>query len=306
MSSPALGEGMVIICDYLGVTVPELHSRALQAELRPFLLELGAGEETPGVWRCPGGGTVKLHAWATVVSVGVSGAALERLRGLGAFTSLLSILGAFPHTVTRLDAALDVFEHAPPILETLYAQALAGRIRLGRKALGSRGVKRHLGPALYAEGVETGTVYLGRRGDRVYLCVYDKRQERLERAELDTGPWVRYELRLDKRVGCTLRDAQDPGPVFWSVMGGQVLPCPEGVPDWVSWAEGYTLPRYEAPEPSERLRRACERSEALGGLCQLALPLGEVEGLKALQSHVGARYRLVAHTAAFQAVSQAA
>lgn len=295
-----------VISDYLGVSVPEVHSRVLQAELRPFLLEAGGSEEAPGVWRLPGGGTVKLKTWATVLSVGVSGAALGHFRGLGEFASLLSILGAVPHVVTRLDAALDVLDHAPPVLADLYAKALAGRVRFGQRALGTRSVKRHMGPALYAEGVETGTVYLGRRGDQVYLCVYDKRQERMERGELDGGAWTRYEVRLDKRVGCTLQDAQDPGPVFWSVMGGQVLARPSGVPEWVSYGEGVALPRYEAPEPSERLKRACERSEALGGLCQLALPLGDSEGLAALQSHVGARYRLVAHTVAFQACARAA
>lgn len=297
----------VVFCDWLGVSVPELHGSVLARELGGFLLEQGASEVQQGLYRFPDGGTVKVGRAHAVWAVGVSGKALALLRSEGAFDGLLGLLSAYPHQVTRLDASLDLPEDASPRLWDLYQKALKGRVRLGRKAVGARSVVHHLRPALYAEGVQTGSLYLGRRGDARMLCVYDKRNERLDKGELDLGPCTRYELRLDgRRSGVTLRDVQEPGPVFWAVMGGQILERPSGVPEWESWAEGFTMPRYEAPEPSERLRRACERSEALGGLCQLALPLGVPEGLAALQSHVGARYRLVAATSAFQSGAMAA
>lgn len=290
---------MPVIADYLRVTVPALHTRPLEAALAPLLAEAGAHQVTPALWRFPGLGTLKVQVWPTVTSVDASGEVLAELRGLGLLDELLGIIGSFPHQVTRLDVALDVCRDAAPVLAEVYATAREGGIRFGRKALRPQDVARILSGSHYAPEVETGTVYLGQRGNGVFGRVYDRRQRLMAKGELDLGPAVRFEFEVGKRLGVTLRDASVPAPLFWAIAADQFggwIDRPTDVPAWEAHAEGYALPRREPPTHSERLARACERSAALQGLCQLALPLGYSEGLEQLQGHVRGCYAQTART----------
>ena len=94
-----------VICDYLNVTVPLADSGGLEDELRLYLASLGATVCQVGLWSL-GGGTVKLGERGRVLTLGVSGAALQELRGMGALPEFLAIIADWPHRITRLDAAL--------------------------------------------------------------------------------------------------------------------------------------------------------------------------------------------------------
>lgn len=291
---------MVVFCDALNVSIPDSSSYPFEREMHAFLLGQGAEPCGADLYRLPSKGTVKVRKLSGVASWSFMGSALAEIRQRGELDELLSIIGAYPHQVTRLDATLDVAEDAAPILVKVYRKACRGEVRLGRKALTARAISQTMRPALYSGEVQTGSVYLGRRGDARCLLVYDKRNERLDRGALDPGPLTRFELRLDKRSGVTLRDVQEPGPVFWSVVGRQLLPVPDGVGAWEPHAEALALPARTRVPTAARLARACERSAALGALCQLALDLGDGQGLAALQSGVAARYRVVQRTADFR------
>lgn len=306
MDAPSFGvNSMIVFCDAFNVSIPDSSSYPFRQELDAFLLTLGAEPCGSELYQLPSKGTVKLRQLGGVASWSFMGAAISEVRDIGALGELLSIIGAYPHQVTRLDATLDLPSDAAPVLARVYRKARGGDIRLGRKSLAARAIIKTLRPALYDPEVQTGSVYLGRRGDARILLVYDKRNERLDRGYVDPGPVTRYELRLDKRTGVTLRDVQDPGPVFWSVLGGQVLPMPDDVPSWEPYGEALDLPQRERLPVAERLERACERSAALGALCELALGLGDDVGLAALQRCVAARYRVAGKTAAFRRASLA-
>lgn len=294
---------MGIFCDGLTVTFPSSAIGAAFRELREFARDLGATEERRSYIRFPGGSLMRLcegtgGSWG---SCEAKGSALAYLRSQNAYTGLLAALAGHAHQVTRLDAALDLLEDAPAHVARVYAMARAGKLRWGRKALSPRDLNHNLRPALYDPAIETGTAYVGQRGQRVMLRVYDKRNERLDKGELDLGPCTRFEFAYDKRMGCTLRDAEDPTALFW-LHGQQVLQRPEGVPDWEAHGEGLAFPKRQRMGATERLQRACENSEALGNICQLALDLGD-GGLDELKRLVTLRYRLAVATAAFRAAS---
>ena len=105
--------------------------------------------------------------------------------------------------------------------------------------------------------------------------MYDKRRERLDKGGSDLGfDLTRYELRL-RGVGATLRDAYEPSSVFWHYMAPDFLPRPAGVPEWLSGAEGFSVPKVDPVLPAVRLVRRVEASDDFMDLVRLA---GSFEG----------------------------
>lgn len=261
-----------VFCDYLGVTVANDDWPGVRMAIEPALDAIGARVELDGdrgtLWRA-GDGTVKAQRYGPVTSIGASGAVLAGLRAVKAFGAYLAGLGSVNHRVTRLDAAYDVKLPTAPIIASIVekAHSLEG-LALTRKRVLSKHVTRLVTRG--ADGADTGTCYVGSRSAEVRACVYDKRQERLDRGLIDVGPLTRYELRVKSGVGATLRDAHDPTELFWHFMAPGVLGRPAGVADWEPRGEGFEVDWPDQPTAAARLVKRVGASADVQALLRLA------------------------------------
>lgn len=258
-----------IFCDWLDVTYSSSYLSPLD-DLRLLLLSTGAEVRHGDIYRL-GGGTVKIERKAHFVRCSFSGGALGHFRDQNAFCELLGLLGAYPHRVTRLDAAKDVPHDGADVLAELRRRYPDGRVKLGRKALG---VKLMLG--VRPDGRETGTYYVGHRSAaRATARVYDKAWERLEKAGVAGPPRTRYEVTVRKDYGATLRDAAEPDRLFWHVAAPALLDAPPDIEPWdMGWADGWSADRVDLL-PAEVLGRRVEHSPELGLLLSVADRVGE-------------------------------
>lgn len=264
-------------CDYLAVTVANDDWPAVREGIEPALDMIGASlefdSERSVLWRAGERGTVKAQRYGPVTSIGASGSVLAGLRAREIFEGYLAALAGVQHRVTRLDAAHDRKEPTAPVIATIVEKAHSpDGLSLTRKRLLPRHVTRLVSRGV--DGLDTGTCYLGSRSAEVRACVYDKRQERLDRGLSDVGPLTRYELRVKSGVGATLRDAADPTAIFWHFMSPGVLPRPEGVASWEAHGEGFEVEWPDVPLPAARLRRRLESSPEVRSLLRLASEAG--------------------------------
>lgn len=266
-----------VFADYVGVTFPVEEWAEVRQGVGPCLDAIGATVEVdePGsvLWRSGPTGTVKAKRYGPVMALSASGAVLAGLRVAKLLGVYLSAVAAKPHTVTRLDASMDVPEPTAPVLRRIVDKAASpDGLRLTRKRVEERHVTRLV--SRLPNGDDTGTCYVGSKSAEVRLCVYDKRLERLERKLGDCGPLTRYEVRLKSQVGVTLRDVVEPAAVFWHFVAPDVLERPAGVPDWVPNGEGFVVSHVEPPTPLARLRRRVETSADARALVALADEVG--------------------------------
>ncbi|PAT00919.1 hypothetical protein CI105_09350 [Candidatus Izimaplasma bacterium ZiA1] len=263
---------MAVITDYLGVSIPRIFESELSELLAPILDRVGATliRAEPPTYSVGISGTIKQNRCGRVATLGVSGSALSALRGADCYGELLMAVGSMPHNVTRLDAAFDVCADAVPHLRLVYRLAKRGKISLGRKSLRNDQINQVKTPR--ADGVDSGTVYLGGRRNKIQLAVYDKQLERLTKGFPDPGLLVRYELRF-KLPGLSLHDAWDPSALFWSHLPDGILPTYDG-PQWAPQGDGFEMDTLPTLLPAERLKRRVWASDDLGQLCRLALQIG--------------------------------
>lgn len=266
-----------VFSDFVGVTFPMDDWQDVRDDVAPILDTLGASVEVddPGtvLWRAGDTGTVKAKRYGAVMSLSASGAVLAGLRAARMLGAYLSAVAAKPHTVTRLDASMDVPEPTAPVISKLVDKASSPEgLRLTRKRVDPRNVTRLVHRS--EDGSDTGTCYVGSQSAEVRLCVYDKRQERLSRKLSDVGPLTRYEVRLKSQVGVTLRDVMEPSAVFWHHIAPDVLPAPPGTPSWSPHAEGFVVARAALPTAYERLRRRVQASPEAAALARLAVEVG--------------------------------
>ena len=213
-----------------------------------------------------GAGTVKYEKRPTWIRLSASGGALAALRSSGLFPEFLAILSDAPHTVTRLDAALDVAVDAPPVLRALH-KLYPLACNLFRKSLP---VSRIIAPR--EDGQQSGTLYIGHRTRaKATARVYDKALEVFERQGLLMPPTTRYEVTARREMGCTLRDASLPDRIFWHIASPVLLQAPDGVEPWESgWGGGWVSPPRPDRSAWDALRSKVQGSAELDGLVALA------------------------------------
>lgn len=268
-----------VFCDFVQVSYPAETWEDVRAGVEPVLDSVGAQLEVDDMrsgrvlWRA-GDGTVNAKRIGPVVTLGASGSVLAGLRLAGLLERYLAEVGAQPHRVTRLDLTLDVPEKTAPVIERLAASVISpGGLALSRKRVPAKHCTRYV--TRDPDGVDTGTIYVGSAQADVRLCVYDKRQERVDKGLPDLGsPLTRYELRLRGGTGVTLRDAARPSPAFWHYASPDVLQKPAGVSLWDAQGTGYTLQPADLPLPAERLRRRVAASADAAALVRLADSVG--------------------------------
>ena len=256
-------------CDFLSVTFGREENP--RDDVEAFLLGLGAVPIDGQLWRL-GLGTIQLRVFPTVWYASFSGACIDHLRAQGQLLSLLGLLAAFPHRVTRLDASLDVAVYAPAVLAALRRRYRHKKVSLGRKP---QGVTLMLARR-ESDGKETGTFYVGHRTrSRCTARVYDKQAERLARTGQSIPPTTRYEVTVKTDYGATLRDAAEPERLFWHVAGETLLPRPPDVHAWSgAWAEGFFTVKPEGRPLAVVLGRRIDDSAELEVLERLADKLG--------------------------------
>ena len=279
-----------VFCDHLSVTTPLDEWESIRQDLAPVFDSIGAAleydSEGDTLWRA-GTGTCKAKRYGLVTLLSATGAFLAGLRAAEMFGSYLATLGSRPHSVTRLDASLDVKQDAAPVIAALVGKVSSETgLRVTRKRVRPADCSRFVHRR--EDGQDTGTVYLGPKDADVRPCIYDKRQERLDKGLCDVGPLTRYECRIRKGMSPTLADAYGPAAIFWRFMG-DVLPVPANAPTWSPSDTGFVLPVRIPDNAAQRLVRRLDASTDLRDMIRLAREVGPF-GLSFLQSRIAALY----------------
>lgn len=262
-----------VFCDWLDVTCsPET---SFLATLRQFCDVHAwpiAYADNERVMIVVGDGKLVLDIKDRYHRASASGSVLSLLRTTGLLESYLALLGAVPHRVTRLDAAVDVGVDAPVVLRSLEARYPMDRVSLSRKA----STVTRMYSARESDGRLTGTWYVGHRSSaRVTARVYDKQAETLHRTGLDSPPLTRYELTFKKDLGCTLRDALMPASLFYQYASGSLLAPPAPVPEWVPNTDAdWTAVPVDIKLDYELFCRRVELSPEIERLAALAATFG--------------------------------
>jgi hypothetical protein len=246
--------------DYLNVSFPETISALVLDSVKEVLDYCGAHQKTDELYRIGETGTVRIRKRNGYSLVGLSGDALSTLRNSDMYATMLWAFAVHPHRVTSLDIAHDVNIDSRPVLRSLYRRARGSKgLRLSRKRIQRDNVNQYVVNSRYDDG-DTGTIYLGSRKSEVHAKVYDKRNEILDRTGVDVGHGLtRYELTVTSKMGVSLSDVQTPEPIFWHYMS-EVLPRPDGVPNWVAGGQGYTMPERRTVMPAEKLKQVIGES----------------------------------------------
>lgn len=277
MTSKSCTDRAPVKVDWLDFTLPQ--ELGLLPSFRRLLERTGmTGQQSGDQWLYAApdrSGVCKLGPTRGVDRVSLSGGVLTHLRDdLHGWSDLLDWLSESPHRITRLDAALDVYADAVPVLRKLRQRTgkLGGYLALGQRAAPVTWV---LGRN--TEGQETGTMYVGVRGKSQFLArVYDKKHERISKGHECPYPVVRYEIEArgttGKRSPC-LNDLHDPSSLFWHFAAPSLLKRPPDVPEWQpEQFQTFTVPR-PAPDPLQRVWRFVEASGFFAGLVAVARDL---------------------------------
>lgn len=218
-----------------------------------------------------------------------SGAVLSHLRSVGQFEHYLSALSVVPHTITRLDAAVDTSEDFPAVLEALRGHYVHGYVSFSRKALK---VTELL--AVRADGERTGTWYAGHRAKaKATARVYDKQHEVFEKTGVESPPRTRYEFTFRKAMGVTLKDASMPASLFYQYSETLGLSRPPGTESWTSHDLGgwKSLP-VDTDFTMSQFTRRVESSPEIQHLASLASrfgPSGRAMVLRAFEQALSGR-----------------
>ena len=276
-----------MICDFVGLSVPETVASDVLAEVSLVLNAIGCLQVNDLLWRDSSGGTFRYEARRGFSTFGASGAMLGALRERGLYNDFFLPFVGVPHRITRLDIAHDVARDSPALLKRLYSKARSGSVGLTRKKLRGHQIRKLFSPGL--DGRDTGTVYLGSPTAEVKARIYDKAFERYCKAGIEPiGPLTRYELTITNKGGASLSDVFSPSAAFWHYMG-DVLRRPANAPDWSPSDSGFDLPKRSSLLPYEILSRKVADSAEIGNLLSLASDCGPM-GLETLIRKIRERH----------------
>ena len=241
------------------------------------------------------GGTLVYQPLRGSIRFSASGAVCGLMRTLGIWRDYLSALSSSPHSVTRVDAALDIPVDGADLVAAMRAKHVSGSVNLSRKAVATSTVL-----ATRPDGRETGTWYAGRLTQARFTArVYDKAWQLLNSKQgLVIPPRARVEVTAShKDCGATLRDAEQPSALFWHIASPALLQAPEDAPVWIPNRDlGWTAPRREF-NAADVLKARVESMAMLDALALVADELGP-NGRDYLLGLLAKRLKSVADTEA--------
>jgi len=254
--------------DYLNITVPTNdNTQSIKDSVIKAMSMCACIQVSDVLWRLGEGGTVKIEDNRTkpFTLFSASGSALESLRINGQYVDYVMSFANNPHKVSKMDIAHDVSLPTPPLIKALYKRANDPDkgVSLTRKKVQPKHIRQILSKGI--NGVDTGTLYLGRRSAEVKLTLYDKQHEHWQRTGMDIGETSRYELSVTSKMGISLKDVMSPDALFWR-FASDVLPPPANAPEWVAGGLEYDLPAGVSLLPAESLKRRVELSGECGDL----------------------------------------
>ena len=301
-----------VFCDWLSVTYSPDDSPVI--DVQRFIQDVGgwAQQARKCTYQYGAPGTTKNREvkWLGItergrfVKIEITGQGAAFLRSHGYFGEYLSLLGSSPHTITRLDAAHDFDMDYPIALDQYFTLYPDWTLPLSRK--GYPVEKRY--EAKRPDGKLSSTLYVGRRGrTKYYLRMYDKAFERMckgqVRVEEPLTPQTRLELECAKEVGCSLKDAFNPAPLFYHILGGLFFrQVPDEVADWDADSSfQWSSPPRPKDHPAVRMKKLADESPDLRQLLALAqeFPDGRAWLENLLSSFVESGFRSTSSQTAF-------
>lgn len=260
------------LADRVNISVPSGMHPEIYRHVQDYTGALGGFFESADTLRL-GAGTLRVNERSRFTSFSVSGAFLHELRCQRSLSQFLFPFGEGPHRVTMLHIAQDYPVDAPRPIRELKRRAVAGTVKLTRKAVRPSQV-------LYMEshnhtepGVSTGMLYIGSPNAEVRAAVYDKRNERIHRGHDDPGPLLRAELRVTGKMGLSLKDVVQPDPCYWHFMS-DIFPRPDNIAPWSPHDDDYRLEPPVDLEPYQILQRSIETSPEVQRMLELAERMG--------------------------------
>ena len=276
-------------CDFVTVTVPGDQGPGLRRDLSDVCLQLSGAETDPLGVRLGKFGLLRFSERPGISIVSASGvvtAGLRVARLLDEFCAAVACSGPY-HRVTRLDAASDLSCDPPAVVVALRNRLRRTGCHLSRKLVPPSRIS--FIDNLREDGRVTGTVYVGRRKSaETTAAAYDRQHNCLAKGMDDPGPLVRFEVRTGV-PGLTLRDVVEPAPVFYRYASPDLVPRPEGVPEWAPYGEGFSVVRRKRSD-LERLQLLVDTSADLGRLFRLVDGL-DGDGLAELERLIRHRYK---------------
>lgn len=276
MTSSRRADSIPVFCDWLDVTFAPTDAPypAINRLLMAAGFDCDAGSR-PGsyVYRHDSapGGTLVYQPMRQSIRFSASGSICALMRSLGIWGDYLSELSSSPHSVTRLDAAIDLAMDGADLVDSMRRKHVSGSVSLSRKSVATSTV---LGTR--PDGRETGTWYAGKLTKARFTArVYDKAWERLCRASIVVPPCARVEVTAKGGdSGATLRDAEQPAGLFWHIAAPALLKLPEGAPVWTPNRDLGWVSKPRAFDPAAVLRRRVESAALLDALALLSDDLG--------------------------------
>lgn len=188
-----------------------------------------------------GNGTIRIQSTPHFHSVSISGGSLARIRELRRLDYLLTCFAEVPHSVTRLDVALDTNQDGPDVIDHYHKRfSSSSRYpKLSRKTVEPSYILKRRS----SDNRLTGTVYIGHtKGTKVSARIYDKQADLLDKNGVSVPPTTRYELTVRKDMKPSLRDVFQPSAIFWHYMGNTLIKRPPDVPKWhPGWGGSWTM-----------------------------------------------------------------
>jgi hypothetical protein len=276
-------------CDFVTVTVPEDQGAGLRRDLSDVCLQLPGAETDPLGVRLGKFGLLRFAERPGISIISASGvvtAALRAARLLDEFCAAVACSGPY-HKVTRLDAASDLSCDPPSVVVALRDRLRRTGCHLSRKWVAPSRIS--FVDNLREDGRVTGTVYVGRRKSaETTAAAYDRQHNCLVKGMPDPGPLVRFEIRTGV-PGLVLRDVVEPAPVFYRYASPDLVPRPDGVPEWAPYGEGFSVVRRERSD-LERLEMLVDTSADLGRMFRLVDGL-DGDGLAELERLIRRRFK---------------